>query len=50
MRRWDLLLLAGCALVVAALVAVDWRIGAGVAGLMSSAAWYWLDDVDGEEG
>jgi hypothetical protein len=49
-RRWDLLLAVGVLLLVVAAGAVDWRLGAAVAGVASVAAWYWLGDApDGEE-
>lgn len=48
MSRWDALLVAGCVLLVLAAGAVDWRLGAAVAGFELLAVWYWLAD-DGEE-
>lgn len=49
-KRWDLILLAGVLLLVIAAGAVDWRLGAAVAGSAACGVWYWLGDApDGEE-
>ena len=50
MKPWDLLLILAIALLVTAAGAVDWRLGAAVAGVLIGNVWYWLEeDADAED-
>ena len=50
MKPWDLLLATAVVLVVIAAGAVDWRLGAAVAGVALGNVWFWFEeDADAED-